>query len=419
MYWNTKYLSLQKNFSMVELFENSNMLINNIDLRLKRSTFEKINWEGRLVEINGARGVGKSTMLLQKANMLNTDLKNRALYVSLDDPYFYKNNLIEVADEFLKYGGKFLFLDEVHRYPSKYPEHDWSSELKTIYDRFPQLSVVYSGSSILKLLKAKGDLSRRRITYNVPGLSFREYLYFFGVYDFQPISLDDILVNHIEIANEINTKIKVIPHFKSYLKYGYYPFYTEAPDHYFERLKDVITVILENDIPAVTDIPFATSVKLKKLLSVISESAPYTPNFSLISKELYIPDQRTLLKYFSYLEKAELIMNLSKEARGNQILRKPNKVFLDNTNLYYCFYTTPNTGTQRETFFANQVRYKHTLTYPDKGDFLVDESLIFEIGGKNKTGGQLKNIPEAYLALDDIESGYGKTIPLWMFGFLY
>ncbi len=404
---------------MIELFENSNLLINNADLALKRSMFETIDWEGRLVEINGARGVGKTTILLQKAKLINANANNSVLYASLDDPYFYKSNLIEVADEFLKNGGKYLFLDEVHRYPSKYPDHDWSSELKTIYDRFPQLKVIYSGSSILKLRKAKGDLSRRRISYNLPGLSFREYLYFKGITDFEQISLDDILNRHTEIANQIIAKIKIIPHFREYLKSGYFPFYKEAPAHYFERLKDVINVILENDIPAVTDIPFETSVKLKKLLSLISESAPYTPNLSLISKELFIKDQRTLLKYFSYLENAELIQGLSKEAKGNQILRKPNKVFLDNTNLHYCFYNMPNTGTLRETFFANQLRNKHGLTFPDKGDFIIDQSIVFEIGGKNKTKTQIKNLQNAYLAVDDIEVGFGKTIPLWLFGFLY
>jgi len=413
------FITFVENCIMVELFENSNLLINNIDLTLKRSKFENIDWDGRLVEINGSRGVGKTTMLLQQAKLINAGANNSILYASLDDPYFYKSDLILVADEFLKNGGTYLFLDEVHRYPSKYPEHDWSSELKTIYDRFPQLKVIYSGSSILKLRKAKGDLSRRRISYNLPGLSFREYLYFNGIANFERISLEDILIRHTEISNQIISKIKVIPHFKAYIKTGYYPFYNEAPGHYFERLKDVITMILESDIPAVTDIPFGTSVKLKKLLSMISESAPYTPNLSLISKELFIKDQRTLLKYFSFLENAELIRGLSKDAKGNQILRKPNKVFLDNTNLPYCFSATPNTGTLRETFFANQVANKHVLTFPDKGDFKVDETRVFEIGGKNKPKAQLKNVPDAYFALDDIETGFGNTIPLWLFGFLY
>ena len=404
---------------MVELFENSNLLIKNTSLELFRSKFKTIDWDGRLVEINGARGVGKTTMLLQKAKMLSSESGNIVLYVSVDDPYFYKHNLIDLADEFLKNGGKYLFLDEVHRYPSKYPDHDWSSELKTIYDRFPDLKIVYSGSSILKLRKGKGDLSRRKITYNLPGLSLREYLYFNGNKEFNPINLDEIFTNHHEITHAIISELKIIPQFNNYLKTGYYPFYSEAPTHFFERLKDVITVILENDIPAVADLPFETSIKLKKLLSLISESAPYTPNLSLLSKELFIRDQRTLLKYFSLLENAELIYGLNKEAKGNQILRKPNKVFLDNTNLHYCFFDKPDAGTQRETFFANQIRNAHLLTYPANGDFMIDKKYVFEIGGKNKTSAQIKDIPNSFLALDDIETGFGKTIPLWLFGFLY
>ena len=404
---------------MIELFESSNLLINSVSHQFKRFRFDTIDWDARLVEINGARGVGKTTMLLQKAKLLNASVNNAALYASLDDPYFYKRNLIEVADEFYKNGGKYLFFDEVHRYPSKDPEHDWSSELKTIYDRYPDLTVIYSGSSILKLQKAKGDLSRRKISYNLPGFSFREYLDFNDIEKIEPMNLDDLLTRHVEISNQIISKIKIIPHFKAYLRTGYYPFYNEAPDHYFERLKDVITVILENDIPAVTDIPFETSIKLKKLLSLISESAPYTPNLSLISKELFIKDQRTLLKYFSFLENAELIQALSKEATGNRILRKPDKLFLNNTNLHYCFYSTPNIGTQRETFFANQLRNHHLLTFPETGDFKVDDTMIFEIGGKNKDKSQLKDTGNAYFALDDIETGYGNTVPLWLFGFLY
>jgi predicted AAA+ superfamily ATPase len=404
---------------MVELFESSNLLINRTSLDLFRSKFHTIDWDGRLMEINGARGVGKTTMLLQKAKLLSSESGIMVLYVSLDDPYFYKHNLIDLADEFLKNGGKYLFLDEVHRYPSKYPDHDWSSELKTIYDRFPDLKVVYSGSSILKLRKGKGDLSRRKITYNLPGLSFREYLYFNGFKEYNPINLDEIITNHSEISNTIISELKVLPQFKNYLNSGYYPFYKESPTHYYERLKDVISVILENDIPAVADLPFETSVKLKKLFSLISESAPYTPNLTLLGKELFISDQRTLLKYFSLLENAELIYGLSKEAKGNQILRKPNKVFLDNTNLHYCFIDKPDAGTQRETFFANQIRNTHLITYPDRGDFMIDKKFVVEIGGKNKTKAQIKDVPNSYLVIDDIETGFGNTIPLWLFGFLY
>lgn len=404
---------------MIELYENSKALIAHISHNLKRSLFDEINWQARLIEINGARGTGKTTLMLQKAKSLLEKDQKSCLYVSLDDPFFYRNSLVEVADEFFKLGGEFLFLDEVHRYPSKYPDYDWSSELKTIYDRYPQLKVCYSGSSLLKLYKAKGDLSRRKITYNLPGLSFREYLYFNQINQFKIKSLDELIDHHSEIASEITMRLKIIPHFRTYLQVGYYPFYSEAPDHYFERLKEIMAVILENDIPSVTDIPFETVMKIKKLLGVIAASVPFTPNLSSMRENLYVTDQRTLLRYFYFLEKAELIYNLSKDARGSQVLRKPGKVLLDNPNLQFCFHSSPNTGTLRETFFANQIRKNHEITYPDKGDFMIDGKQIFEIGGKNKTRKQIENIAESYLALDDIETGYDKTIPLWLFGFLY
>jgi hypothetical protein len=405
---------------MTELFQISSNLINRVNLDLKRFLYHQIDWDGRLVEINGARGTGKTTLLLQKANELNSADADSVLYISLEDPYFYKNNLVELAEEFRKLGGLYLFLDEVHRYPSKNQGSDWSAELKIIYDRYPGLKVYYSGSSLLRIYKGKGDLSRRKITYNLPGLSFREYLYFTGVLKFRALSLEEILNNHVKLTTEILSISGVImPHFRNYIKTGYFPFYFESPDHYFARLKDVTTVILENDIPSVTEIPFETVIKLKKLLGLIATGVPFTPNLSNLRKELFIADQRTLLRYFGLLEKAELIYNLRKESRGNQLLRKPDKILPDNTNLAFSFDTNPDIGTLREIFFVRTLRVNHMLTTPPKGDFLVDGVYAFEVGGKIKTMKQLQNIENAFLALDDIETGYGPTIPLWLFGFLF
>jgi uncharacterized protein len=408
-----------KKKDMIELHETSEKIIRSVSQKFKRFLFDQIDWQARLIEISGARGVGKTTLMLQKAQLLNQEATNQALYATLDDPYFYNHNLIETADQFLKNGGKVLFLDEVHKYPPKFEGHDWSAEIKNLYDKFPELKVVYSGSSLLRLFKGKGDLSRRRISCNLPGMSLREYLLFSEKLDVPAIQLDDLIRNHLDIAREIVPKIKIIPQFNDYIDHGYYPFYKEAPDYYFDRLKDVISVILEHDVPAVTDAPFITTVKLKKLLAVIADSVPVTPNLSVIRSELFIADHRTLLKYLNLLDFAELITLLGKEAKGNQILRKPEKIFLNNPNLMHCFSVMPNRGNLRETFFINQTGYLHDVKYPDQGDFLIDDKYVFEVGGKNKVAGNLKNVPDSYLALDNIETGFGKTIPIWLFGFLY
>ena len=412
----------QQHFSdrpMSDLFELSNQRIRSVPVSIHRFLYQTIHWEGRLTEIFGPRGVGKTTMMLQKAGELNQLSPNQALYVSLDDILFFSRTIVETADLFVKFGGKYLFIDEVHKYPPKFSGHDWSAEIKNIYDRYPALHIVYSGSSILKLHKGKGDLSRRRQVYHLPGLSFREFLKFRELADIQPFTLGEILSDHVRIGQEVASRIKVIPAFGEYLTHGYYPFFKEAPEMYLTRLQDVITVILESDIPAVTDIPFDTTVKLKKLLSIIAGSAPYTINLTRSGQALNITDQRTLLKYLHYLDKAELIALLSRNAAGNQLLRKPEKIYLDNTNLMQCFDMKPETGTVRETFFHNQIKVFHKPEKSDTADFFVDKRWTFEMGGRNKKGKQIENQADAYRALDGIETGYGNVIPLWLFGFLY
>lgn len=404
---------------MIKLFESSNKLINKVSLDFKRYLFPKINWQARLVEINGARGVGKTTMMLQKAKLLNQEKANSAIYFTLDDPLFFRQSIIDVADEFSKYGGKYIFLDEVHKYPSKFENYDWSAEIKNIYDIKTELHIIYSGSSILKMYKGQGDLSRRRLIYNLGGLSLREYLVYNEIEDFKAYKIDDLLENHIQIAEYITEKINIIPHFRKYFDTGYYPFYNEAPEQYYIRLKEIISVILERDIPSIADISYETIMKIKKLLAVIANVVPYVPNLTKTGRELYITDQRTLLKYLNYLDKAELLILLSEEARGNQIFRKPDKIYLNNTNLLKCLDLNPEKGTVRETFFINQLINFHSITTPSKGDFMVNNKYLFEIGGKNKGRKQIKDKKNAWLALDDIEIGFGNVIPLWLFGFLY
>jgi predicted AAA+ superfamily ATPase len=358
--------------------------------------------------------------MLQKVRQLNDKSAGIALYVSLDNPYFFSRSIIDVVGEFSRLGGKYLFLDEVHKYPSKNKDYDWSAEVKASYDQYPGIYITYSGSSVLIIYKGQGDLSRRKSTYKMRGLSFREFLFFEDIMDTPAIKLEEILKDHVNISKEIITKTKIFPHFIKYLNYGYYPFYRESLENYYDRLRSVMNVIMETDIPSVAEISYETIFKIKQLLAVLATSVPYTPNLTNVRSKLFISDQRTLLNYLNLLEKAEIITTLGKEATGNRILNKPDKIFLNNTNLINAIDNrNVQTGTARETFFQNQISEKHKLKYPVKGDFMVDNIYVFEIGGKNKDNSQINDQENAWIAMDNIEIGFGKTIPLWMFGFTY
>jgi predicted AAA+ superfamily ATPase len=404
---------------MDQLFEISNRLIQKVSFDFKRGLYSEINWNNHLIEIKGSRGVGKTTMMLQKAKEAEENGK-KVLYFSSDLPYFYKNNLFDTADKFQKYGGEILFIDEIHKYPQKQKQNDWAQEIKNIYDAMPGLQLVYSGSSILQLYQSAGDLSRRKTTYFLNGLSLREYLIYNYKGEFRKFSLPEIIENHIEIAKEISEKIKILPEFQAYLKNGYYPFYNESPESFSQRLGDIINVIIDTDIPYVSEMTQVTAHKIKQLLAAISSTVPYTPNLSNTASELYITDQRTLIGYLNYLEKAELITTLGSRAVGNKILNKPAKIYLNNTNLMHAIdKQLVNIGTIRETFFLNQMRYLFPVNYPKTADIYVDNKYTFEVGGKNKGKTQINDFENSFIAKDDIETGYANVIPLWMFGFLY
>lgn len=402
------------------IYETSNRLCNSVHPGRRRYLYDLIDWSDRLIEIRGARGTGKTTLMLQRVRELNEGHNQVAVYAAMDNPWFYSGTAYDLAGEVSRMGGKFLFLDEVHKYPSKKEGTDWSAEIKAIYDAYPDLHLVYSGSSVLALYRGQGDLSRRRSVYHLKGLSFREFLSFEKVADLSAVSLNDLIEDHIGISGEMMQTTKIFPYFQAYIQHGYYPFYQESSVKYFERLNDVISVVLETDMPTVSDITYSTIQRIKKLLAAIGSTVPYTPNLSTLRSELYIADHRTILSYLNMLDKAELITSIDKHALGNQILHKPEKIYLNNTNLLYALPSEfINIGTVRETFFMNQVSSVHRLTLPDRGDFLVDGKYTFEVGGRNKSPNQLRNVEKAFLALDDIETGVGNRIPLWLFGFLY
>ncbi|MEM1137176.1 MAG: AAA family ATPase [Bacteroidota bacterium] len=399
---------------MEALFEKYKKKLAHVSLNFTRSLYAEIAWDARLIGIKGARGTGKTTMLLQHIKKTLSQ-NNSALYVSLDDIWFTENSLVALADNFVKYGGKYLFLDEVHKYPN------WSQEIKNLYDDYPELQVVFTGSSLLEILNARADLSRRAITYSLQGLSFREYLNLMYETSFKMYTLEEILQSHEEISTEIVQDIKPLPFFKEYLKSGYYPFVRELPELYHDRLGEVINLIIDIELPLLRNVAISYIPKLKQLLLAVAESAPFIPNVSRLSERTGI-NRNTLVTYLHYLEEAGLTRHIYKVARGVTRMQKPDKLYLENTNIAYTLLgKEPNIGNMRETFFANQLAYQYSCTFPTKGDFIVNDSWLFEVGGKNKTTHQLKNwsLEKAFIAKDDIEFGYGQQIPLWQFGFLY
>ncbi len=376
-----------------------------------RNFIKTIDWTDRFIGIKGSRGVGKTTLILQYLK-LKFKPNNSVLYVSLDSLYFLENRLYDLANDFYTKGGKFLAIDEVHKYPN------WAIELKNMYDDFSELKVVFTGSSLLHLNEAKADLSRRAVMYSMPGLSFREYLNFETTISFEIYKLSEILENHVEIAIEIKQKIKPLQYFNDYLDYGYYPFYLENKKTFHQKLNEIILTILEVDIPQYALIQTSNIIALKKLLSVISKSVPFKPNMNSLSKITGI-SLNTMKLYLKLLAEAEILQLLYVENKGINSLNKPEKIYLNNSNLMNNLSLDSNIGNSRETFFFNQLSVKNKVNASKTTDFYVNEKYSFEIGGKNKTQKQIKNINNSYLVKDDIEIGSTNNIPLWLFGFLY
>lgn len=392
---------------MERLFTSSRKLVQNIKTHYVRDMHNDINWNSRLVAILGSRGTGKTTMMLQHIQLYE-DL-NETLYVTADDFYFTTHRLEELAEKFVLYGGKHLYIDEIHKYKG------WTTEIKNIYDKYTDLKVVYSGSSILELEKGGADLSRRKIEYHLPGLSFREYINIKENLHLPKYTLEDILAGKVDFPYQT---LKPLQLFEEYIREGYYPFFIEGD--YSMRLTGVIKQIVEEDVPNFADFDVASVHKLKKFLYVLAQSVPFKPNYSKLERDLGI-SRNTLPQYLLYLEKTGLISLLREKAKGIKLLEKVEKVYLQNPNLSYVLSeTTPDIGHIRETIFFAWIKVNHFISSSKVSDFEIDEN-TFEIGGKNKTRKQLSSIDaeKAYVVKDGIEYSFQHTIPLWMFGFIY
>lgn len=413
------------NSNLEKIFELSKHFLKIYNREFIRYFFKENNLDNRFSIIIGQRGVGKSTALIQYLlKYSNNDiLSNKILYIQSDHFLINNYSLYEIAEEFYNYGGELICFDEVHKYPQ------WSRELKSIYDTFPKLKIIASGSSILEITKGSHDLSRRAVVYNMNGMSFREFIAMYKGVELSSILVDEILKNHQFHSNEIVGKVeennlKILSLFEDYLKFGYYPYFLEFNDiqKFHITLEQQIHTTIESDLLSVYPKLTGDSMrKLKKLLSAISENVPFLIDYNKIMKIVNISDNRTIKTYLKYLEDAGIIIQLSKSGKTMSSLKKIEKIYINNTNQIYALNSIAkdNKGTIRETFFANNLRIFGKTTLPKKGDFLFNNTYIFEIGGRNKKQKQIKDIENSFLALDGIKHGINNKIPLWLFGFMY
>lgn len=398
---------------MEELRIKSAALVNSQAMNFKRTLYHKIDWTNRLIGILGSRGTGKTTLQLQKLKEI-TSKGEDAIYLSLDDISFTKTRLNQIVEALRLEGVKYFFLDEVHKYP------DWAREIKNIYDFYHDISIVFTGSSIINMLQLPVDLSRRALIHELPGLSFREFLEYDQNIVFNTCTLEQIIEDHQSLASKVLEKVQPVMLFNAYLSNGYYPFYKENRASYPTRLLQVIRLVIDYDLAFIENIDHQNIRKVFQLLGILSEHVPFTPNINDLSKKLAM-GRNTLVQYLHYLEKARLINNIYASGKGFGKLEKPGKILLENTNLFEALSViNPDKGSVRESFFANQLKNSgYNIELPAKGDFLINHQYTFEVGGRQKGYEQIAGIPDSYIASADIELGVKNKIPLWLFGFLY
>lgn len=387
-------------------------LLGETDTRFHRFLYSEIDWEQPLIGIKGQRGVGKTTIMLQRIK--ETDPSGeKSFYASLDNLWFANNSLIDLAEEMVKRGVTHLYLDEVHRLSG------WEQQIKNLYDSYPELHIVFTSSSLLVIDHSIGDLSRRVSMHRLPGLSFREYLIFEGHSVSDSLSLSDILFSHEKLAPSISSSLDVLPLFRKYMEKGYYPFFKSMKTNdYYSRLEQTITTVIESDIPAVEKkIDYETLIKAKRLVSIIAGSLPYIPNVHTLAGVMGT-NRNQILKLFDLLDRAGIIRQLFVAVNSPKSLAKPQKILLGNSSLMYAL-DAPQIGAARESTFSSLLSVDHNVGFAKDGDFMVDGRYLFEIGGKGKGFAQIRNIPDSFVVADDIEFGFGNKIPLWLFGFLY
>lgn len=377
-----------------------------------RYLYNQINWDNRIIGIKGAGGVGKTTMVLQHIKESQIDI-SKVIYASMDNLWFETHDLMDLVEYHHTHGGTLLVLDEIHRLCN------WSTYVKNIYDNYPEMKLIYTGSSMLSITKHEADLGRRQRVYMLHGMSFREFLVFEGYNPGSAVSLNELLENHVSIAMRVMPQTeRILPLFERYLQHGCYPFYKEEGDGFGERLQTTILRVLENDLPKVEDVSYSTIQKTIKMLMILAERVPLIPKMAELYREL--ETTRDLgLKMLDWLEKAALVNLASFEVKNLKTLGKPDKILLNNTNLMFALSTHVDTGTMRETFFYHQLSCMHEILLAKRGDFMVERKYLFEVGGKSKTFEQISDEPNSFLAVDNIETGMFNRIPLWMFGLLY
>lgn len=378
-----------------------------------RYLYSQIDWNDSLIGIKGPKGCGKTTLMLQhiKATFKGRDME-KVLYVSLDNLWFATYNLMDVVEYHYTHGGTHLFIDEIHY------NGQWQTILKNLADDYPGLYVVYTGSSMLQLSSSEADLSRRQTMYDMRGLSLREFMEYEGIMKIAPLTLEDLLSNHVQTAMDICERTRMLSVFKKYIEVGYYPFYKTVHHGYYQRLHSIVSQITEVDYPKIDDVSQSTIRKTQKMLMLLAERVPQLPNMSELYRELET-DRNQGLKMLYALQRGGLLQLLSDNTKSPNNLSRPDKIYIDNPTLMHALATKVDIGTLRETFFFNQLSQRYDVRYPKAGDFLVDRKYLFEVGGKGKTFTQIKDIPNSFLAIDGIEVGHGNKIPLWMFGLLY
>lgn len=398
---------------METLFKKHRALIAQTQTDIVRDTMNIVDWDKPLVAIKGSRGVGNTTLIRQYIKNKYGVQAGKALYCVLDSMYFTTNTLLDIAERFHSLGGEHLFLDEVHKYPF------WSREIKEISDLYPDMRITFSGSSLIQIINADADLSRRVLSYTMEGLSFREYLHFYKGLALPAYKFDELLNYTDEICDKINAVCRPQQMFEEYLRVGYYPFYDGSDEEYYNRIENVINFIVDQELTQFCKVDPAYTRRIKAMLSFLSENAPYEVNIAKLATYLEL-NKSTVLSYLTYLQRAELIHLLYSDNKSVSRMQKPDKIYLHNPNLFYALGQQSKAGSIQECFVVNQLFTSHRVEYAkERGDFLIDGKITFEVGGSGKTFTQVANVADSYILADRIEFPIGKKIPLWLIGFIH